>query len=73
MKEVGKVKDYNGYFGTIVSPEGNEYLLIKDEIIDNSKLEEEDLVSYKPEIFEDIEENKNIARFVRKYNKKDYH
>ena len=70
MKTYGKVKDYDGYNGTIKGIDGKEYLLIKKEIIPPRELHVEDNVSFEPEHFETVELEEDIARFVKKLEKK---
>ena len=71
MKEYGKVKDYNGYYGKITNEKGEDYLLFKEQIIDNDcTLHDNDIVSFVPEqyhkevIYEVIDQK--IARLIRK-------
>ena len=70
MKEIGKVKDYNGYYGTIVNEEGKEYILLNKELVDNEPVGIYDAVSYVPESYSNDEVEENIARFVKKIEKK---
>lgn len=66
MREVGKVRNYDGYFGEIINEKGDIYLLKKEEIEENSIINNNDLVSYVPEHYKNSEIDKKIARFVKK-------
>ena len=67
MKEFGKVKEYNGYYGKITNEKGEDYLLIREQIIDeDSKLNKNDIVSFVPEEYYKDEVYEKIARLIRK-------
>ena len=67
MKEYGKVKEYNGYYGKITNEKGEDYLLIREQIIDeDSKLNKNDIVSFVPEEYYKDEVYEKIARLIRK-------
>ena len=70
MKEIGQVKEYNGYNGKIVNRDGKEFLLLKEQIVDNESLKNLDEVEFVPEKFVRGEISLDIARFVKtkKYN-----
>ncbi|MBQ4030770.1 MAG: hypothetical protein II625_03340 [Bacilli bacterium] len=70
MKTFGKIKDFDGYNGTIKGIDGKEYLLMKKEIIPPQELHENDKVCFEPEHFETVETEEDIARFVKKLEKK---
>ena len=70
MKEVGVVIDYNGYNGIIKTENGEQFLLLKEEIVNNEELKKLDYVNFVKEIYNDPEYTQNIARFVRKINRK---
>ena len=66
MKQVGIVKDYNGYNGKIITNE-KDYLLMKKDIVDQlKKLNNNDVVEFVPDKYDGSEVTKDIARFVRK-------
>ena len=75
MKEIGEVTEYNGYYGIIVDEKGTEYLLLKEEILDEEDLKIKAKVSFVSDEYLIPDENKNsdkiepIARFVKKINK----
>ena len=69
MKEVGIVKEYNGFYGKIVNLEGKEYLLLNKEIMGENQINKLDAVSFVPENYKKNEVNENIARFVKKMMK----
>ena len=64
LKKVGKIKNYDGFSGTIVDNEGVNYILLKDDLLDDVKVG--DLVVFESEVYETIEIRENMARFVRK-------
>ena len=66
MEDIGKVKDYNNYYGTIVTESGETYLLLDEEISNNNKIKKADLVSFVPETYEKKDIKENVARFVKK-------
>lgn len=66
MKKYGKIVDYDGYNGNIVSEDGIKYLMLKENVDNNYKYEKNDIVSFVPEYYETIEYNKFIARFIKK-------
>lgn len=66
MKEIGKVTNYNGYDGTIISQAGEEYLLLNTQIKEEKSVEQGSLVIFVPETYK----NKvKIARFVEPFKK----
>lgn len=72
MKEFGKVKEYNGYYGKITNEKGEDYLLIREQIIDeDSKLNKNDIVSFVPEEYYKDEVYEKIARLIRKMPNKE--
>lgn len=64
MKKEGIVKKYDGYTGIINDYLGKEYLLLKKETLE--KINEKDIVIFDPEVVITSEENRNVARFVKK-------
>ncbi len=68
MKLVGVVIDYDGYNG-MIEANGDKYLLLRDEIVDNEVLQKLDNVSFVPEIYKGFEVEEKVARFVRKIKK----
>ena len=70
MKEFGKVKDYNGFYGNVIDENGEKYLLLKEQIIGKEKLINDDLVTFVPEVYEKNEIKEPIARLVKKYERK---
>ena len=70
MKVIGKVFEYNGYTGYILSNDGKEYLLLKHEIINDNKLQKSDEVVFVAEEYKNSLYKKDIARFIRKLDNK---
>lgn len=68
MKIIGKIKEFDGYSGTIIDRDNNSYILIKNELIDKD-LKQGDIVTFEPEVFKTVEIEENIARFVRRATK----
>lgn len=64
MKKEGIVTKYDGYTGIINDYYGKEYLLLKKETLEN--LKEKDIVTFNPEIVVTTNEDRNVARFVKK-------
>lgn len=71
MKYVGQIKKYNGYYGQIVDQYGHEYLLLKEQVLSKVSLSEGDYVTFVPEHFEKDGCSENIARFIKKIEKKE--
>ena len=46
MKDIGKVKEYNDYYGVIINEKGDKYLLLDKEVVEGDKIKESDLVSF---------------------------
>lgn len=65
MKTKGIVKEYDGYCGTIVNEQKQEYLLLKKEIMENVELHINDEVSFIAEEVPTTTENRKVARFVK--------
>lgn len=61
----GKVVDYNGSSGYIVSKEGVKYILLSQNILDED-IKIDDYVSFKEERYKTIEIDELIATFVKK-------
>ena len=70
MKTFGKVKEFDGYNGYIKGIDGKEYLLIKNEIIPPTDMRVNDNVYFEPDYFETVETQENIARFVKRLEKR---
>lgn len=70
MQEIGKVTEYNGYYGKIVGLDNREYLFLKNQIMTGEKINPLDDVSFVPENYLNGKFKENIARFIKKYNKK---
>ena len=66
MKKVGKIENYDGYYGTIIDDEGNKHLLLKEELIDEN-IANNDEVSFVPEAYNYEDINESVARFIKKY------
>ena len=64
MKKEGIVTKYDGYTGIINDYLGKEYLLLKKETLE--KINEKDIVIFDPEVVITSEEDRNVARFVKK-------
>ena len=70
MKTFGKIKEFDGYNGYIKGVDGKDYLLMKKEIVSPTELHVNDNVYFEPEYFETVETQEDIARFVKKLEKK---
>ena len=70
MKDIGKVKEYNDYYGVIINEKGDKYLLLDKEVVEGDKIKESDLVSFVPEYFEKNDVKQKVARFVKKIDLK---
>ena len=64
MKKQGIVIEYDGYTGKIKDVNGIDYLLLKKEVIDNVKINDE--VIFNSEKVYTTYEDRNVARFVKK-------
>lgn len=64
MKKEGIVINYDGYTGIIKDYNGKEYLLLKKETMEN--INEKDIVLFDSEVVITSEEDRNVARFVKK-------
>lgn len=67
MKKEGIIIDYNGFVGKIKSIEGEEYLMLRKDIIGDVK--EDDKVLFTPDLFKTIDYERQVARFIRKLEK----
>lgn len=68
MRQYGKITKYNGQFGNIIDDKGDEYILLKQNTLDDFELKKDDYVAFASEIKkidEEIGELK-IATLVRK-------
>ena len=70
MKTFGKVKEFDGYNGYIKGVDGKDYLLMKREVVSPHIIYENDNVFFEPDRFDTVETHENIARFVKKLEKK---
>ena len=70
MKTIGKIKEFDGYNGYIKGVDGKNYLLMKKEIIPPTELHVDDKVYFEPEHFETVETQEEIARFVKRLEKR---
>lgn len=66
MREIGKVRNFDGYFGEIINDNGEIYLLKKEEVEKDITINNNDIVSFVPEHYKNSELDKKIARFVKK-------
>ena len=66
MKKEGIVKEYNGFNGKIIDNCGKDYLLLKEEIINNEVINKLDTVTFVPEKCNLYNNYKEVARFVKK-------
>jgi len=66
MKISGKVISFDGYIGLIMGIDNEEYLILKNDVVDNIKVN--DIVIFEPEVYEDLELTKKIARFIKLNN-----
>lgn len=65
----GKITEYDGNTGNITDINGDNYLLLRHELKDNT-LKENDYVVFKPENYDTVEVNEKVARFVKRLDKK---
>ena len=70
MKSYGKVFEYDGYVGTIIGVDGNNYMVLDTDLVDKD-IKKDDYVSFDVEVYKDIELTRYIARFVKRINKED--
>lgn len=69
MKNIGVVKEYNGFYGKIENLKGDNYILLKKEIMGNDQINKLDVVSFVPENYTKDDIDEKIARFVKKLEK----
>ena len=69
MKQEGVVIDYNGYDGMIETVKKEQFILLREEIVDDEALNKLDKVMFVPEYKQYESSEYNIARFVRKLHK----
>ena len=69
MKDIGVVKEYNGFYGKIENLNGDKYILLKKEIKGNEQINKLDVVSFVPENYKKNDIDEKIARFVKKLEK----
>ena len=65
MKLIGKVIDFNGYDGYIITQDGYKFILSSKDIMNKQVIKNDDIVIFNPEKYKEF----NVARFVAKYNK----
>ena len=63
-------EEFDGYNGYIKGVDGKDYLLMKREVVAPYIIYENDNVFFEPDLFETVETKENIARFVKKLEKK---
>ena len=61
----GKVLEYNGSSGYIISDNGIKYILLSQNIVDED-IKKDDYVSFREEIYKTVEIEEFIATFVKK-------
>lgn len=69
MIKYGKIIEYNGSSGEIITSEGIRYILLEQNILYNDP-KVDDFVSFKEEIYETPEIFERIATFVKKLEEK---
>ena len=67
MKKIGTVTKYDDYVGEINTEKGEKYLLLKKEVYDEIK--KDDKVTFESEIISISNEERKVARFVKKLKK----
>ena len=70
MKTFGKISEFDGYNGYIKGIDGKDYLLMQKEITPPEELRVDDKVCFEPDYFETVETKEDIARFVKRLDKK---
>lgn len=68
MKTYGIVVDFDGLYGHIKAVDGQNYIVLDKEIM-SKNLNKFDYVEFVPEYYNTVENNINIARFVKKLEK----
>ena len=66
MKKIGKVSEYNGFYGKIVSDDNENYILLKEEIIGDGKINKLDSVVFVNDEYNKDDIHQKVARFVKK-------
>lgn len=66
MKIKGTIIKYNQASGIIKDKDNVSYIFTKNNIKNNTELKENDEVMFKPEKFQTVEVNENIATFIEK-------
>ena len=64
MKNYGKVLEYNGVYGKVKGVDGNVYILLDKNIIDE-EIKESDDVEFDSEVLETTEITLSLARHVK--------
>ena len=67
MKKIGIVTKYDNFVGEINTEKGEKYLLLKKEVYDEIK--KDDKVTIESEVISIFNEERNVARFVKKLKK----
>jgi len=69
MIKLGKLIEFDNNYGTIIDENGNKYIVLKKDILsDNIKIN--DIVKFNAETLKTSLEDRNVARFVKKIEKK---
>ena len=68
MKQIGIVKDFDNYNGSIYGLDFEIYKLLDKEIIDKNIIKKGDTVLFDKETIKNETVNINLARFVKKIN-----
>lgn len=66
MKIKGTIIKYNQSSGIIKDKDNVSYIFTKNNIKNNVELKENDEVMFRPEKFQTVEVNENIATFIEK-------
>ena len=69
MIKVGKIIEYDNYNGLIIDENGKKYIVLKKDFL-SYDIKINDIVKFNAEIVKTSEEDKDIARFVNKLEKK---
>lgn len=69
MIKIGIMIEYDNYNGLIIDSEGKKYIVLKKDILSNN-IKINDLVKFNAEKINTSEEDRDIARFVNKLEKK---
>lgn len=70
MKCYGKVVEYDGCVGTVLGIDGNNYMFVDNDLVDED-VKKGDYVSFDKDLYKDVELIRYMARFVKRINKED--